>query len=101
MEKTIVWTEIALNQLETIYFYILESSKSVTIADKVIQNIMDAVSILNKNSEIYETDEMKYSKDDNFRAFEIYKYRISYKITSDTIYILRVRHTSRNQKFYS
>jgi plasmid stabilization system protein ParE len=50
MEKTIVWTEIALNQLETIYFYILESSKSVTIADKVIQNIMDAVSILNKNS---------------------------------------------------
>lgn len=101
MEKTIVWTETALNQLETIYFYILESSKSVSIADKVIQNIMDAVSILNKNSEIYETDEMKYSKDDNFRAFEIYKYRISYKITSDTIYILRVRHTSRNQKFYS
>jgi plasmid stabilization system protein ParE len=101
MEKTIVWTEIALNQLETIYFYILESSKSVTIADKVIQNIMDAVSILNKNSEIYETDEMKYSKEDNFRAFEIYKYRISYKITSDTIYILRVRHTSRNPKFYS
>jgi plasmid stabilization system protein ParE len=101
MEKTIVWTETALNQLETIYFYILESSKSVSIADKVIQNIMDAVSILNKNSEIYETDEMKYSKDDNFRAFEIYKYRISYKITSDTIYILRVRHTSRNPKFYS
>jgi hypothetical protein len=74
MEKTIVWTEIALNQLETIYFYILESSKSATIADKVIQNIMDAVSILNKNSEIYETDEMKYSKEDNFRAFEIDKY---------------------------
>ena len=101
MEKTIVWTETALNQLETIYFYILESSKSVSIADKVIQNIMDAVSILNKNSEIYETDEMKYSKDDNFRAFEIYKYRISYKITSNNIYILRVRHTSRNPKLYS
>ena len=101
MEKTIVWTETALNQLETIYFYILESSKSVTIADKVIQNIMDAVSILNKNSEIYETDEMIYSKEDNFRAFEIYKYRISYKVTIDTIYILRVRHTSRNPKFYS
>jgi plasmid stabilization system protein ParE len=74
MEKTIVWTETALNQLETIYFYILESSKNVSIADKVIQNIMDAVSILNKNSEIYETDEMKYSKEDNFRAFEIDKY---------------------------
>lgn len=65
MEKTIVWTKTSINQLETIYFYILESSKSVSIADKVIQNIMDAVSILNKNSEIYETDEMKYSKDDN------------------------------------
>jgi plasmid stabilization system protein ParE len=100
MEKTIVWTETALNHLETIYFYILESSKSVSIADKVIQNIMDSVSILNKNSEIYETDEMKYSKDPNLRALEIYKYRISYKITSDTIYILRVRHTSRNPKFY-
>ncbi|WP_308422544.1 type II toxin-antitoxin system RelE/ParE family toxin [Flavobacterium limi] len=28
----------------------------------------------------------------------MYSYRISYRITSENIYILRIRHTSRNPK---
>lgn len=100
MEKEIVWTETAQNQLEDIYFYLLEISKSESITNKVIDTIYKAVTILKTNSEIYELDEMKKSNDDNFRAFEIYNYRISYKITDNIIYILRVRHTSRNPKHF-
>lgn len=98
MEKEIVWTETAQNQLGDIYFYILENSKSFAIANKAVDAIVEAVSILNKHSEIYEIDEMKHPKDINYRAFEINSYRISYKITDETVYIIRVRHTSRNPK---
>ena len=98
MEKEIVWTETAQNQLEDIYFYLLEISQSKSISNKVIDTIYQAVTILKTNCEIYELDEMKKSNNDNFRAFEIYSYRISYKISDNIIYILRVRHTSRNPK---
>jgi plasmid stabilization system protein ParE len=59
MEKEIVWTASAQNQLEDIYFYILENSKSFTVSDKVVDTIVDAVSILKTYWEIYEIDEMR------------------------------------------
>lgn len=98
MEKEIVWTETAQNQLEDIYFYLLEITKSNSIPEKVVETIYNSVSILKTNSEIYEWDEMKQPNSIDYRAYEIYNYRISYKITNDFIYILRIRHTSRNPK---
>jgi len=98
MEKEIVWTETAQNQLEDIYFYLLEITKSDSTPEKVVETIYNSVSILKSDSEIYECDEMKSNNDGNYRAFEIYNYRESYKITNDFIYILRIRHTSRNPK---
>lgn len=100
MEKEIIWTETSLLQLENIYFYLLEETKSFEIADKVIDSLVSAVAILKKNWEIYEVDEMKIPFAENHRAFEKFNYRISYKIDSNIIYIIRIRHTSRNLKFY-
>ena len=98
MEKEIVWTETAQNQLEDIYFYLLDVSKSDSISEKIVETIYLSVSILKSNSEIYQLDEMKVNNNENYRAFEIYNYRISYKVDNDYIYILRIRHTSRNPK---
>ena len=98
MEKEIVWTKTAQNQLEDIYFYLLDVSKSDRIPEKVVETIYTSATILKSNWEIYELDEMKINNDGNHRAFEIYSYRISYKITENFIYILRIRHTSRNPK---
>ena len=98
MEKEIVWTETALNQLEDIYFYILEESKSDFTSDKVVDAISDSVKILSKHWEIYELDEMKFDNNGNYRAYETYSYRISYKISELSIEIIRVRHTSREPK---
>jgi addiction module RelE/StbE family toxin len=98
MEKEIVWTETAQNQLEDIYFYLLEITKSDSLPEKIVETIYNSVSILKSNSEIYEWDEIKQPNTKDYRAYEIYNYRVSYKITDNFIFILRIRHTSRNPK---
>ncbi|MTH14015.1 type II toxin-antitoxin system RelE/ParE family toxin [Flavobacterium sp. LC2016-01] len=98
MEKKIIWSNTSLNQLEKIYFHLFKESKSKNIPNKVIDKIYSSVSILSTNWEIYELDEMKIPNHINYRAYEIYSYRISYKITLNEIHILRIRHTSRNPK---
>ncbi|MBS7230883.1 type II toxin-antitoxin system RelE/ParE family toxin [Flavobacterium psychroterrae] len=98
MEKEIIWSITAQNQLEKIYFSLLKESKTEHIPIKVINEITNSVTILIKNWEIYEVDEMKILNNGTYRAFQIYNYRISYRITSNTIRILRIRHTSRNPK---
>lgn len=98
MEKEIIWSNSALNQLENIFFHILKKTKSYSIASKVVEGIYNSVTLLKTDSEIYELDEMKISNNGSYRAYEIYNYRISYKIMSDSVNILRVRHTSRIPK---
>ena len=95
MEKEIIWSETAQNQLKKIYKYLSKKSKNEDISSKVIDKIYDSVTILGTNWEIYELDEMKISNKGNYHAFEIYSYRITYKITLKQIQILRIRHTSR------
>ncbi|SHL08798.1 type II toxin-antitoxin system RelE/ParE family toxin [Flavobacterium chilense] len=98
MEKEIIWSKTAQNQLEKIYFYLYKETKSKNIPNKVIDNIYNSVTILSTSWEIYELDEMKISNNGNYRAYEIYSYRITYKVTSKEIHILRIRHTSRNPR---
>lgn len=98
MGKKIIWSKDALGQLEDIHFYILFESKSIHIADKVVDTIFDSTDILKTNPEIYKPDTHKNNNDGTFRAYFVYDYLISYQITPDTIQILRVRHTSRKPK---
>ena len=100
MEKEIIWSQTSLEQLENIYFYLLEETKNFEIPNKIIDTLYESVEILKKNWEIYEIDEMRIPIDINYRAFEKFNYRISYKIDFEIIYILRIRHTSRNPKFF-
>ena len=75
MEKEIIWTQTSQNQLEDIYFYLLEETKSFEIADKVVDTLIVSVEILKSNWEIYEIDEMRVPIDENYRAFEKFSYR--------------------------
>ena len=56
MGKKIIWSIEALNQVEDIHFYILFDSKSIRIADKVVETIFESVVILETSHEIYELD---------------------------------------------
>ncbi|TRX03422.1 type II toxin-antitoxin system RelE/ParE family toxin [Flavobacterium gawalongense] len=98
MGKKIIWSNNALAQLEDIHFYIFFESKSIQIADKVIEAIFDSTEILKTQPEIFKLDKQKTNNDGTFRVCLIYDYSISYQITETTILILRVRHNARKSK---
>lgn len=101
MGKKIIWPSDALNQLEDIHFYIFFESKSITIADKVVNTIFESTEILKTEQETYKPDKQKISNDGAFRVYSVYDYAVSYQITNETIYILRVRHNARKSKNHS
>ena len=101
MGKKIIWSSDALGQLEDIHFYIFFESKSVTIADKIVNTIFDSTDILKTQPEIYKLDKQKVNNDGSFRVYSVYDYSISYQRTLDSIFILRVRHNARKSKKHS
>lgn len=101
MGKKIIWSSDALDQLEDIHFYIFFESKSIKTADKVINTIFESTEILKTQSEIYKLDKQKITNDGSFRVYSVYDYAVSYQITTDIIYILRVRHNARKTKKHS
>jgi len=101
MGKKIIWSKDALDQLEDIHFYIFFESKSITIADKVVNTIFDSTEILKTQPEIYKLDKQKVNNDVSFRVYSVYDYAISYQVTNDLIYILRVRNNARKSKKHS
>ncbi len=88
-----MWSDVAKEQLREVYKYIKKDSERN--AKKVIDKILASTRILITGEEIYKLDELKTSNDGNYRAYVVYNYRITYKIESNKIIILRVRHTSR------
>ena len=98
MESKIIWSVNALQQLEDIHFYLLFESKSIAIADKVIEAIFDSTDILKTTPEIYKLDKLKKNNDGTFRTYFIYDFQISYRITTNSIQILRIRHNARKPK---
>jgi len=98
MGKKIIWSHNALNQLEDIHFYIFFESKSIHIADKVVETLFQSTEILKTQPEIFKLDTKKVRNDGSFRVYYIYDYSISYRITDSSIQILRVRHTARKSK---
>lgn len=98
MGKKIIWSKDALRQLEDIHFYILFESKSILIADKVVETIFESTEILKTQSGIFKLDKQKANNDGTFRVYSIYDYSISYQITETLIQILRVRHNAQKSK---
>ena len=94
----IVWRKKALSELNHIYEHIKQSSPKSAI--KVKNKIFETVDKLEKHPEIYPVDRFKNKNDGSFRAFEIYSYRITYRVSKTEISILRVRHTSREPLDY-
>ena len=98
MGEKIIWSKNALEQLEDIHFYIFFESKSIHIADKVIDTIFESTQILKTQPEIFKLDTQKVNNDGTFRVYYFYDYSISYRIIDSSIQILRVRHNARKSK---
>ena len=100
MVKTVIWSRLAIRQNEIIHIRILKDTKSKEIADKVINGILDSSDILETRPELYKLDRFKINNNGTYRAYEVYSYRISYRVLKTKIRILRVRHTSREPLEY-
>lgn len=94
----VIWSKTAKVQLQKAFNFI--SQDSLQNAEKIRDEIIDMTISLPKHPEIYPTDKYKKNNNGNYRAFEIYHYRISYQILNDKIYIVRMRHTSMSPLIY-
>ncbi len=100
MGKIVIWSKLALKQSEKIHKQILNDSKSLNVADKVINKLFTSSDVLENHPEVYTLDRFKTNNNGTYRAYEVYSYRISYRVLKDKIRILRVRYTSREPLEY-
>ena len=79
MERAIVWNKRPSKSLTKALKRI--SKDSIIAAEDVETAILAAIEELKIYPEKYPEDKYKISNPGNFRAFELYKYRVSYKHT--------------------
>jgi plasmid stabilization system protein ParE len=94
----IVIDNLAKVQLREAYNYIkLDSPKN---AEKVKAKILAAIKELAAHPEKYPKDKYRLANDGAYRAFEIYKYRVSYHVSQEQITVIMIRHTKMEPKSY-
>ncbi len=94
----IFWESEAKRELRRAYEYILQDSFQNAVT--VRQAIIDEVLSLPSNPQKFNLDKYKKNNDGSWRAFEKYRYRISYRVKKNEIRIVRLRHTSRSPQTY-
>ena len=94
----LVWTSLSQKDLLAIYNYI--SANSPQNAKMVINEIITRTERTIDHSDIFGPDKYKMNNDGSYRAFEIHKFRISYRVTGNIIRVLRIRHTKMDPKTY-
>jgi plasmid stabilization system protein ParE len=98
MVREVRWPPTVQNQLERAYRYILLDSYQN--AEKVKADILASADKLAANPEMYPPDKYRKNNDGSFRAYELYHYRIAYRVTDKAIIITRIRHTSKEPRNY-
>lgn len=94
----VLWSQSAKIALRQAFEYIAIDSPQA--AQAVINEIVDATLILVQHPERHHPDKFKKNNDGSWRAFELHRYRISYKVTDKHIRVVRMRHISRNPLEY-
>ena len=88
-----VWSDKAKSSLKEHYDYIKRDSLSA--AQRVKLEIINASKTLSSNSERYQLDEYHPHNPGNIRRFFRWSYRIVYQVNKQTVDILNVIHTSQ------
>jgi plasmid stabilization system protein ParE len=95
--KVIIDNE-AKAQLREAYNYI--SKESPQNAQKVKSKILSSIKELIGNPQRHAADKYRLNNDGSFRAYELYKYRITYHVSKERIIVIRIRHTKMNPLKY-
>jgi plasmid stabilization system protein ParE len=84
--------------LREMYNYIRKDS--LQNAEMLREKLLASIKELIKNPERHNPDKYRIGNDGSYRAYEIYKYRITYHISSTEIRVIRIRHTKMNPLEY-
>ena len=91
---TIKWNKTAIKQLLDIIQYI-EENDFENYAETLEKEILARIRVLPGTHSHQSLDRFKLNNDGSYRAFEVDRYRISLRVLTTEIRILRIRHTSR------
>jgi plasmid stabilization system protein ParE len=98
MGLKIKWNPRALAQFDEAIKYIEQTS--LKGAEKVKYSILVEIDALTRNPEKHKPDKFKTRNDGSFRAFELHRYRVSYRYNGNEIRIIRVRHVKMSPLEY-
>jgi len=96
--RKITWTKRATLQFSAAIDYIRKDSDQN--ADTVKLRILNKIGEIAEGMVVHRKDPYKKDNDGNYLYIEILKYRIVYYATSEEIFIIRIKHTSREPKKY-
>ena len=96
--KRISWDTQAINFFRDVIAYIKKDSSQN--ANKVKEEVLKKIMELSEQPEIYAPDKYKLNNKGEYRAFEIYHFRISYLIKEEEVYIARVRNSKQKPLDY-
>ena len=101
MEKkllTIKWDKQAWIQLDSAYEHIKEDSEQN--AEKVRADIISKIKEIPNHTSKYRADKYKNNNDGSYKYFEIYHYRIAFRVTEKIVKIMRIRSTHQEPLAY-
>jgi plasmid stabilization system protein ParE len=88
-ERKIIWDTVAKSSYKKFLIHIRSDSYQNAIS--VHEDIGTLLGRLIKHPESHPPDKYRIDNDGSFRAFEKHKLRISYRVMSDSIRIIRAR----------
>lgn len=96
--KTIIWSDQAARHYHDIMEYLSEESPE---ALPIVGNaLLDLIESLATAYDHHPPDRFKKRNNGTYKAAVVFSYRVSYLVTDKEVYILRVRHTSREPLGY-
>lgn len=98
MQLSLVWDLKAFQQFEEAISFI--ENDSFVNAEKFKIELLKKLNELLSHPERYPRDKYKIKNDGAFKAFEMFKYRISYQLYSNEIRVIRIRHTKKSPLMY-
>lgn len=91
MAKQIVWTNKAKKELIEILEYWMDRNKSNTFSKKLNKLIENQLLLISQYPEIGRKTDIK-----NVKVKVIHKYLVYYEIIDENLYVLTIRHGSKN-----
>ena len=67
---------------------------------KVKEEILASTRKLATDPELHPPDKYRKENDGSFRAYELHRYRIAYRVNEKQVVVVRARHTSMEPLYY-